>query len=295
MFTALSPALYRLAGQDILFEPPIPEMQAFLLDSNPVPRLPLPENIAALGASQPTLQAAGLIADRLETISVWRSQAGTLLDIPAAGRYWTSADGRAVCQVSALPALDPLILAQSLLGPPLMLALARRGVWCLHASAIAYQHRVAVFLGISGAGKSTLAAYLGAQPGVRQLGDDILPVALENGALQVLPHFPQLKLPPDRQPGLNFPESLPLSALYLLDEQPAISFEPHSPASAAMTLASHSVAARLFDRDLLSAHFDFCTQAGSGVPVRRLSYPRIYAQLPAVWRALQADLEGLHD
>ena len=119
-----------------------------------------------------------------------------------------------------------------------------------------------------------------------------MPVTWENGALFALPRFPQLKLPITAQPGLTFPEKIPLAAVYLLDKGPVIHIEAAGPASAALTLASHSVAARLFDRQLLGAHLDFCAQAAAAV--RRLVYPRIYAELPAVWQALRADLGEWH-
>ena len=287
-----SPALHRLAGQDILIDPAIPEMMPFRIEKKVLPHPPLPDKLTKLSASAPLLQAEGWIADRLETISLWRDEDGILLEIPSAGRYWTSANGDAIHQVAGLPGLSPAILAQSLLGPPLVLALALRRVWCLHASAVSVAVRATAFLGNSGAGKSTLAAFLDGQPGVQRLGDDLLPIDWENGGLGVRPRFPQLKLPVNSQPGLSFPERLPLAAVYLLEEGPIIRIEPLSPASAALTLAAHSVAARLFDHALLEAHLDFCARAASLVPVRRLTYPRFYTELPAVWRALYADLAG---
>ena len=289
-----SPAFYRLAGQSLQLSPSIHELLPFRLETQPAPGFPLPDNLQELCASAPDLKAEGWIAERLETISLWRDEGGILLQIPSAGLYWISADGAAIQQVPGPPELEPSILAQSLLGPPLVLALALRSVWCLHASAISFGDKALVFLGNSRAGKSTLAGFIDGQPGARRLGDDILPISLENGGLCALPHFPQLKLPVERQPGLNFPEKLALSAIYLLEEGPQIAFEALKPASAALTMASHSVAARLFDRALLSAHLDFCIQVALAAPVRRLVYPRFYAELPAVWQALQIDLAGLH-
>ena len=52
----------------------------------------------------------------------------------------------------------PVIIEEALLGPALNLALAWRGVWCLHAGAVLHDGQVIVFLGVSGSGKSTLAA-----------------------------------------------------------------------------------------------------------------------------------------
>src|SRR5664279_3916157 len=127
-------SLYRLAGQDILFDPAIPEIRQFKLETQSF--LPILPNLPHMDTHGPPLQAKGLIADRLETISLWRNEHGLLLEIPSVGRFWTSAEGSAIRHVSGLPDLVPSVLAQSLLGPPLVLALALCAVWCLHASAI---------------------------------------------------------------------------------------------------------------------------------------------------------------
>ena len=139
-----SPAFYRLASQTIFLNPSIPEMQPFRLDTQIFSEPPLPPNLDELYVSAPSLRAEGWISDRLETITFWRDDQGVLLDIPSAGRFWTSADGAAIRHISGPPELEPSILAQSLLGPPLVLALALNGVWCLHASAIIIEDRAVV-------------------------------------------------------------------------------------------------------------------------------------------------------
>ncbi len=60
-----------------------------------------------------------------------------------------------------------------LLGPVLGLVLRLRGVTCLHASAVAFGNRCAVFVGAEGAGKSTTAAAF-AKRGYPVLSDDIV-------------------------------------------------------------------------------------------------------------------------
>ena len=60
-----------------------------------------------------------------------------------------------------------------------------------------------------------------------------------------------------------------------------------------LALVSHTVAARLFGKDLLAQHLAFCAQAAAQMPVRRLAYPRRFDTLPRVRDALAADLETL--
>jgi hypothetical protein len=287
-----TPAFHHLAGQTIWIDPGLPELQPFRTSLQAFPPAQLPAELACLPDQPALIQAEGWVADQVSKVSLWWHAQGYLIEIPAVGRFWTARDGSAIARVSRAPDADPAFLAEALLGPALVLALALKGTWCLHASAIAVENRVIVFLGVSGAGKSTLAAYLSVKPGVRRVADDILPVAVQDGRSYAFPHFPQLKLAIHQQPGLSLPEKLPLAVIYLLDEKPAPSVEAIGPGNSALLLAGHSVAARLFDRQLLSRHFDFCSLAGSILAVRKLAYPRVRSELPSVWQALQADLAG---
>jgi len=284
---------YSLAGQTIRFDPWVPELQPFLQGSLHCRAYQLPSHFARLKANSPIAQVTGWLADQYQTISLWQDDSGYLLDIPSAGSFWTAADGGTICQVSCSGSTDLTFLAEAFLGPPLILALALRGIWCFHASAIEFEHQMVAFMGESGAGKSTLAVYLAKLPGVRRVSDDILPVMWEDGKLYALPHFPQLKIPQHQQPGLGFPQKLPLMAVYYLDEQPAISIKGLGSGNSALLLAGHTVAARLFDRQLLSNHFSFCGQAAAGISVRGLAYPRQWTELPWVLQALKDDLDSV--
>ena len=287
------PGLYRLAGQNLWFDPPVPELDPYRLETRPVQASQFPVNFMKMREQLPVVQTSGCLAEQLSPVSMWQDEHGFLLDIPAAGNFWTSADGGTVRQVYRTDNARAAFLAEAFLGPPLLLALALRSTWCLHASAIAYDQQVIAFLGESGAGKSTLAAYLANQPGVRRVCDDLLPVRLADGRLVALPHFPQLKIPTSQQPGLGLPEALPMSAIYALAETPDISIEEIGAGSSALLLAGQTVAARLFNRLLLSQHFTFCGQAAGGIRVRRLAYPRRYSELPQLWRILKDNLAAL--
>ena len=135
-----------------------------------------------------------------------------------------------------------------LFGPVLILALARLGVYCLHASAAltAQGDAATVFVGHSGAGKSSLARAISKRVGAQRLCDDITPIALRAGKLYVLPRFPQLKLSAVDQ---NLPEQVPLKRLVLLNAAQTWLASEHQ----ALTqrelfeaLTRHTVATRLY-------------------------------------------------
>jgi hypothetical protein len=184
-----------------------------------------------------------------------------------------------------------------LLGPALILSLALRDAWCLHASAVAIGGQAVAFLGESGNGKSTLAAFLASETdlGWQRLADDILPVELTANGFDALPHFPQLKLSPEDQPAGGIPERMPVRAIYVLDgpalERDEIEIRPLGTQEATLAFVRHTIAARLFDKKLLARHLSFCADAAACVLVRRLGYLHDYDCLPAVRDAIAADLE----
>lgn len=205
----------------------------------------------------------------------------TWLTNPDAGAAVVSYDGQQIALL--LPAQDDWA-ALPLLLPALILALALRGVFCLHASAVVAGDQLLAFLGESGRGKSTLAAYLA--PYWFQLVDDVLPLA----AGTILLPFPQ-PLAHRAAPSAPPFAARPLSAAYLLDEGD-LSLLPLPPTAAALALARHTVAATLFPPDLLARHFDFCACLATAIPVKRLHYPRSYTALPLVHQTLVADLSA---
>jgi hypothetical protein len=292
--------MYRLAGKKIEFNCQLAELQAFesvrqgfvsqFSESQPEP----------FARPAKALQSSGMVSDRSFTISVWKEKSGTILDIPGAGQFMVASAGGAVYQLSNDPPFDSTFLVQAILGPPLVLALALQEVWCLHASAVRHEECAIAFLGESGAGKSTLAGSISEMKDFNLLADDILPISWEsgelNGELQARPHFPQLKLPPDRQPALSQPELLPLRRLYLLssttETDNGVLIEPLSVQEATLAFVRHTVGARLFDRQLLERHLDFCARAALTVSICRLVYPRRRQSLPEVRRAIWADLSA---
>lgn len=190
------------------------------------------------------------------------------------------------------------------LGAPTALALAVSGIYLLHASAAMRTGEgggsgaVTAFTANSGAGKSTLAAATCAgASGWLRVADDQLPVELTPSA-SALPHFPQLKL----APGESYPASavarLPLAQLVEIEhsrDYREFELERLDPAAGCLTLVRATVAAKLFDQNLLAAHFESCAAASQRLPIFRLRFPTGLAHLPEVLAAVGAAAESLRD
>jgi hypothetical protein len=177
-----------------------------------------------------------------------------------------------------------------LFGPVLVLALALRSVWSLHASAVMHNGKVVIFLGDSGQGKSTLAAFL-VDSGWKLVSDDILPVSTIIGGFLAWPQFPQLKLSPNSQPGPNLPEKLPTGKIILLESSNKMTTPKLgllSMVEAVKTLIAHTIGTRLFNPDLLGKHLEFCSHSAEKVPIYRLTYPHRNEALPIIKELLES-------
>jgi hypothetical protein len=189
------------------------------------------------------------------------------------------------------PGLSSSTLNETLLGPPLLLALAGNRRFALHASAVRMGgHGLWLFLGDSGAGKSTLAAYVGSQPLCRRVADDVLPVCWDGERLWALPWYPQLKLGREAQCGGGaMPERLEVLGMCQLNFVSAVNsvaVERLSCPDALITLIRQTVSARLFSPALLAAHLDDCARAVAALPGYRLDVPRQLTRLGEVYQAL---------
>jgi hypothetical protein len=153
-----------------------------------------------------------------------------------------------------------------------------------------YQNTTIAFVGESGQGKSTLAAYLSTSSNWHLVADDILPVRMNAGGVNALPHFPQLKLPIEAQPGPGLPEHLPLTKLCVLtsagqDTMPELRLLP--PNLAIQALLRHIAGTRMFTPEMLGKHLSFCSLAASQVSVYELTYPHRKDILPRVKELLE--------
>jgi len=219
--------------------------------------------------------------------------------------------------VESLPGAEEQLIRLPLLGSVIGVLLHQRGLLPLHASAVAIDGNVAVFLGCKGEGKSTIAAAL-YRRGHAVLSDDIVGIKVETAAPALAhPGFPQLKLFDDAVVGslgtdpktlprlatiidkraqrvdARFPaDPLPVAAIFALDDGPNIELSRFGIADAMTTLVGSSIPGR-FGRDLLDgagavAHFRRCTDLLRATRAYRLARPRALADLDAVARAVES-------
>lgn len=296
---------HSVAGHQLATDLDLPELAPFALASGPPPVLEDPPAAGAgvrkgsTGDEGVTFCGTGWIRGEQRRVMCRRTAEGYEIEVQGAGLFAIAAEGDEVrCRAMEAGAAQGA-LAEALLGPALILSLALQGTFCLHAGAAARDDEALAFVGASGSGKSTLTTHLqSAGRGWGRIADDVLPVRLGE-ATAAMPRFPQLKLAPGEQPSLGWPETLPLAALYLLEPQELsperggqkVTCEPLSAREATVALLSHTIAARLFDHDLLERHLAACCGAAARLPVRRLRFPRRPEHLPGMVEAVVRDRE----
>ena len=189
------------------------------------------------------------------------------------------------------------VIRLPLLGAVIGTLLHQRGLFTLHASAVAITDCAVAFVGLKGAGKSTMAAALHALDH-RIVTDDVLALDVANAAnndVRAIPGFSQVKLWPVATQALgNDPESLPvihpkvdkrsfrpeigfqetsvpLKKIYTLAKGDEISSEQLSQKEAFVEILTHSYAARFLGNEGAGRdHFEQCTRLVKEIPVYRL-------------------------
>jgi len=217
-----------------------------------------------------------------------------------------------------------------LLGPVLGLLLRLRGIVCLHASAVAFGDRCAVFVGTEGAGKSTTAAAF-ARKGYPVLSDDIVALAIISDGtkqepvaprFQVLPAYPHLCLWPDSAEMIGSPAELPrlsplgekrrlilgsdgtrfasrplpLGAIYLFAPRqgdPAPTIAPAPAKSSLLSLLANTYANNLLDKQMRAAEFTVLDRLVAGVPIRILTPHQEPGRLERLCTMVAQDFRGL--
>jgi hypothetical protein len=277
---ALRP-VYAVAGRAVACDRPIPALAPLReprSDRRPdftVRRRPVAIPSPARGVFDGNAQV-GTRCCRVRSLA---TPACDLLQISGAGVFAIPRE-QARIDVDPEPDAEEAAVVEALLGPALALALARRRIFVLHASAVVLRDRgVLGFLGESGAGKSTLARLLvEAGEGAALAADDLLAVMETDEGAAALPHFPQLKLDPAAMAGIaGLAPRHPLLGLCLLAPAPpatAVGSEAPPAGSMAAVLLRHTIAGSLFADDLLAAHLGFAAGIAGRVPLQRLTVPR---------------------
>ena len=286
---AESAAAFRIAGHTVhVVGPPPPALAAVALG----PREPVPVEPWTAGAESPVLaETVGWLGGKQRRITCRQAGDGVRLSVEGAGEYLVLAEGRMLAPVPPI-AVDPMLYEEAILGPPLLLALALRGTFCLHASAVARGGEGLAILGDSGEGKSTLARWLAERKhGWTWLTDDITPVAVAATRIRVEPAFPQLKAPELLHEP---PAALPLRGWVQLrrSEEPRPRIEALGARDRFVALMSSIAGARVFPPERASAAFDACGEISRRVPGHRLHYPRRWDALPEVSSLLAGWMRG---
>lgn len=296
----MPPHHYRVAGRWLASPTPIVELAPFARPpAGPDVELPPPRLWPPATTLEPVYRGPGLVGGALREVECLARPDGFEIRLAGLATLAVAADGDEVALLERAGELPAGLVAELLLGPGLVLALARRGSFCLHAGAVLTEHGVVALLGESGHGKSTLAAFLEREAGLgwRRVADDLLPVELTPTGAVALPHFPQLKLAAGDQVQPDLPERLPLVAAVLLEPHP-----PHAgddpvaqrllPQLRATTaLLGHTVAGRLFDRELAARHLAAVGRLAGAIATSVLAYPQVRSALPSMAASLAAAAE----
>jgi len=283
------PVDHRIAGCSILAPATLPSLAGFRRDA--VVDAALSGRVDSTPVDRAARRVEVFLGGGPRLVGVHPGPQYQHLDLGDLGHLAIARDGSWVDGSALNARLPTALLEELLLGPGLVVALAARGIWCLHASAVVGSLGAIVFVGESGRGKSTLAARL-ERHGFGRLADDVLPLQVADATAPVRAAFPQLKLPADRQPGAMAPERLALEAIYLIPTTPeesdarGVEIIPLAPGDALTALLRHTVAARLFTADLLRAHLGACGALAERVAVRRLRLPLRWEALPEACRLI---------
>lgn len=271
----------RIAGQSLCWDVDFEVLQPF----SRILKKPTPiEDTAPPPTYDPSqgeliYQGPGWLGNQWRRVSCIKIQNGYVLDVHGVAVLWVELHGQSIRLLEHHVAVSSPIMAETVLGPALVLALALHNIWCLHASASLYKGKLVAFLGDSGVGKSTLATFLNTPNSEhwQRVADDLLPLSIRTSHILAHPRFPQLKLPAEKQPSLHVAEDMPIQAIFFLDYQAGesakfLSFERLPPEQSLLKIVHFTAGAKLFDSLLLRLHLEACAQIAERVPVFSLKY-----------------------
>lgn len=272
---------YKLAGQSLVFQNEVDALSAFSAGSASESYSKILNGLAeqiTVSAAEGKLKYQGFAPfdNVMRDVKYWEYNHLFRIDV----------DDLPICLVDVKnqhihvlneASFDQRLNLEVVTGPAVIVLLALKGVYCLHAGAIATEFGNIAFIAESGVGKSTLSAHIDTQ--WQQLADDILPIHLRSDRYQIF-DYPQLKLPVNAT-ELPQPQNCTLDLIIRLsaEESDTIEFSRLPRTDALIQIVRHTVAARLFDTSLMIEHSRFAKFLSGEIPVVELKYPRDLTRL----------------
>ena len=231
---------------------------------------------------------------------------------PKTGTILVSGGNSVAVDVRAGEPVEDLV--PYLTGYVLAVLLHQRNFLVLHASVVLLNGAGVGFLGAKGQGKSTLAASLEVS-GNRLVSDDLLPIVFRNDGVFALPGYPQIKLfedsvtavgeTPSRLPAVHrnntkysfsctqfSNESIPLTALYVLNIADDISIDEISLTQAFIEATKHTIVSYyLRESASFEWHFEKCQNLVHSVPFFALNRPHDFGRINEVSEALKQHVD----
>lgn len=159
-----------------------------------------------------------------------------------------------------------------------------RGV-LVHACGLAVGGRGLLFLGTSGAGKSTTARLWRERGGVTILSDDRIAIRREQGGYRI--HG----TPWHGEAGFEAPTSVPLEAVFILEQAPRNRVQEITPSAAVAQMMVRAFPA-MWDQQGLEFAVRFLAELAERVPVRRLQFLPEASVVDTVLAALDKDSDA---
>ena len=300
---------YHAYGLNFVSQLEIPELETAAPDATPDARIQISQAPIPISESGFEVDEDGAVRLNFSIVGSFRIRGGDLIEI------------------EPLPEIDADTLRMPLLGAAMAVLLQQRGLFSLHASAVAIDGRAAIFIGDKGQGKSTMSSMLYGR-GHEIISDDIAVIDVASTCsddsgdemLWVRPGFPQFKLVPDalkaalnherdEMPAVSplvdkravrlrerfLQQPAPLARVYVLMDGDW-KLEALPPQDALRHLITHSYSAR-FGRQLLAGqagaqHLQMCGQLIRAGVVRCLQRPRDLSFLAEVAARVEADVRA---